>query len=558
MELHCRPCFEDLLTFPRQILTRFVTLLQKEGENASLEGVHLLNEENDCILGALIHATHRLYLLAEGEERSDLCRDLVGFFEMAATRPCGTWGKISLLSVLCELKADGALTLLPDTLLDVLREKTDIGDFYDKTLHVLIGKAANYYHVAAICAALRARLGWETEEMAKTVAAHLLAAVCTTGKEGFLDDQPPEGRFDSYTFMVAQALPDQCIEAGIPVPPYALTNLKRAAQAVLHMANEQGDGFVYGRSIGIYGDVAPLGLLLSAMKHGLLSEEEKAIAYSYILAILKKLWHFWYDEHRGCFNIWFDGRATDGYREVHRLLEVNLSLSEKILDVIDDLKKLSLWGTAPIPLPSPYKWEAHTVRFLNTESQKAAAILLRYQDTLAMLPCIGSGDLSSFSSYLPFPGIAGVLEAAPQSLAPYLVPEYVKDEEIFRPIQYYTEIKVTETAAGVRVDVSGNLAHPSRYPDRPTRTEYTFCTQYVFEGNFISARFETDLPYDCVRMHTAKASKPADIRAWGFTESTVLPLGTKDTVAPHGAYAEYYEHTARTHDRVGWEITLSC
>ena len=176
MELHCRPCFEDLLTFPRQILTRFVTLLQKEGENASLEGVRLLNEENDCILGALIHATHRLYLLAEGEKRSDLCRDLVGFFEMAATRPCGTWGKISLLSVLCELKADGALALLPDTLLDVLREKTDIGDFYDKTLHVLIGKAANYYHVAAICAALRARLGWETEEMAKTVAAHLLAA----------------------------------------------------------------------------------------------------------------------------------------------------------------------------------------------------------------------------------------------------------------------------------------------------------------------------------------------------------------------------------------------
>ncbi len=42
---------------------------------------------------------------------------------------------------------------------------------------------------------------------------------------------------------------------------------------------------------------------------------------------------------------------------------------------------------------------------------------------------------------------------------------------------------------------------------RPIRTEYVFETEYVFDGNEISVRFETDTPYDCVRMHTIVSKK---------------------------------------------------
>lgn len=541
----------------RAHLEKLVLLMHREGKSARLAGVTLLNEGNDFILGALVHAAYRLWRTGEGEEKRLLFSALSTFFAWTEDAPCGTWGKMSLLSVLCDMKERGELSLLSPALLTVLRKKTDIGDFYDRSRHELIGKAANYLHVAATCISRRAKLGWETEDTQKAVTARLLAAISSRDACGFLDDEPPEGRFDSYTFMVMREIPDQCAEAGIAVPEAALSNLRTAATAFLKMANARGDGFVYGRSLSVYGDTAPIGLLLSAMKRDLLTEEEKKLAYAYILAILDKLSRFWYDEKRGIFNIWFDGRATDGYREVHRLLEVNLGIGENILNTVEDLTSLGLWGETPIEIPSPATWEAHTVSFLDTEDQKAAAVILRYKDTLAMLPLVGSGSVSSFAKYLPFPGIAGVLEAAPQSYAPYLVPEYKKDGEIFRPIQYYTSIRTETTPSGVRVTAEGNLAHPSLWPSRPTRTHNTFLAEYLFEGDIITASFQTDLPFDRVRMQTATTGREASLRAFGFARSEEIPLGKKDTMAPHGAYTSAFMHTADSAPSVGWRLTLS-
>ena len=541
-----------------EVRLRLVTLMDQNGKETAFDGVQLLNPDSYTILGALIRSTYTLYRTAEGKKKAWLCSALRRFFDWTRDDPCKTWGKMSLLSVLCAMKERGELSLLSEDLLACLREKTDFRDFYDVREKKLLGPtAANYVHVAASCAKRRALLGWESEETVSAITEHLLRTVSSCGEGGFLDDEPGEGRYDSYSFMVARHLPAQCEETGIPIPSTALESLTTAARTMLTMANKRGDGFVYGRSLSVYGDLSPAGVFASAMKYKLLTEEETELAYAYILALFDKICRFWYDEARGIFNIWFDGRSTDGYREVHRLLETNLDVCDSLEAVLEVLQETSLAHRAPkAEIPAPKHWRTHRICFLDDPDKRAELIILRREDTLVMLPLIGGGSISAFSAYSPFPAVAGVLEAAPQSQEPFLIPEYRKDGVAHRPIRFYSRIEVHEEEDKVTVTAAGHIAAVGTYPTCPTRTVHTFLTTYVFEGNCVSVRFETDMPYDSLRMRTAETVRAAQIRAFGFEEEHVLPLGTKDTLAPHGAYTYVKEHTSHAHAAVGWAAVL--
>lgn len=537
---------------------RLVTLMAQDGKEATLEGIRLLNAENHTVLGALIRSTYALYSAAEGEAKETLLAALLRFCGWMKDEKCHTWGKLSILSVLCAMKERDELSLLPVDLFSCLREKTDFRDFYDPHARKLLGPtAANYVHVAATCAKRRSLLGWESEETVAAITEHLLCTLSASGGKDFLDDEPGEGRYDSYTFMVARHLPSQCEEAGIPIPNSALENLAVAARTMLSMANRRGDGFVYGRSLSVYGDLSPTGVFTTAMKYGLLTEEETELAYAYILATLEKVCRFWYDESRGIFNIWFDGRSTDGYRESHRLLEVNFDVCDSLEALLHTLKEIGVAHRPPkAEISSPKEWQFRRLCFFDHPNKRAETVILRREDTLVMLPLIGGGKISAFSAYLPFPAIAGVLEAAPQSQEPFLVPEYEKDGKAYRPIRFYSGIDVQAKGDKVTVTAQGHIAAVGLYPACPTRTEHTFVTTYVFDGDRIDVRFETDLPYDRLRMRTAETARATNIRVFGFEEERELPLGAKDTLAPHGAYTYAKEHTARTHGAVGWSAVL--
>ena len=46
------------------------------------------------------------------------------------------------------------------------------------------------------------------------------------------------------------------------------------------------------------------------------------------------------------------------------------------------------------------------------------------------------------------------------------------------------------------------------------------------------------------------------ITALGFEAAQELPLGAKDTLAPHGAYTYLTEHTSTAHNTVGWTAII--
>ena len=173
-----------------------------------------------------------------------------------------------------------------------------------------------------------------------------------------------------------------------------------------------------------------------------------------------------------------------------------------------------------------------------------------------MLPLIGGGSISAFSAYCPFPAVAGVLEAAPQSEEPFLIPEYEMAGRPHRPIRFYSDIEMKEENDKVTVRAQGYMPLIGRYPIRPKRTEYTFTTEYVFDGERISVCFETDMPYDRARMRIAETAKATHIKTHGFDSLCELPLGTKDTLAPHGAYTYVHEHSTKARNALGWTATL--
>lgn len=162
----------------------------------------------------------------------------------------------------------------------------------------------------------------------------LLKILETSSTNGWMDEQPPYGRFDRYSLLVASETYDTLESLGKTIPDSMSKNLKNSAEIILFMANNRGDGINYGRSLSSYGDSAALEILSSAAACGLLDETQQKQAITYSLRIIEKLKHFWYDENRKSFNLWWDGRNTNKYRNISRILEANLDMAIHLLIVL--------------------------------------------------------------------------------------------------------------------------------------------------------------------------------------------------------------------------------
>ena len=156
-----------------------------------------------------------------------------------------------------------------------------------------------------------------------------------------MDETKGEGRFDRYSILIPAEITELVVKTGWQEPELIRDMLGRSARIVLQMANEQGWGFSYGRSIGAYGETAVLQILASAAQlPGLLTENERTLAYAYSIKCIRTMILFWYDEEMQSINMWNKGRRTDGYRNKNRILGENLSLSMQVIDVIEQWKSL--------------------------------------------------------------------------------------------------------------------------------------------------------------------------------------------------------------------------
>ncbi|MFG6179127.1 tetratricopeptide repeat protein [Halomonas sp. THAF12] len=321
-----KPYTEQLMA----ILGSFAHRLVQYGQELIVDGVEVFRENDPFLPGKI--AMGLAYWVTEHPPGSAItkqrCQHFRQIMHSVDDQNIESWGIHFYLKALQILNEASLITeCFSFQELVELRKRLDWRSFVKETDYTLIKKPNNFYGIAYSIAYTRYQLGWDNLGHSQNLLEKELDHYeVVSGGEGFPDETNGKGRYDRYSFLLIAEIAYRFYEAGLPLTKRMKKWLKASADYVLFNANDRGDGFQWGRSIGAYGDSAFLEILTAAKVHNLLNEQELAVACYFSKKITGKFLTFWFDKRRGSVNIWNDGKATDAYRGKHRILGENLSL----------------------------------------------------------------------------------------------------------------------------------------------------------------------------------------------------------------------------------------
>ena len=553
-----RKIIEDFI-YPR--FEFYTELAYREGEDVTYLGIRLLEDEAKFTHGTLVNAAATLYVhyVKTGDKRADDVLERIHYFiEISARNVCKTWGKLAILRAFNTLHQAGLLNRIKKEYIALVKDKTDYEDFFDKEKLELKDYATNYMQVALACAAYREKLGFENDGYSAKIKEKLAQILHSTAINGWLDDEIPFGRFDRYSIVLSSEFAETAHLAGLEAPKFILDNIRISAEALLFMANNDGNGICYGRSVAIHGDGTGAEVLSVAMAQGLIKPEEMELALAYCYAIYMKKTNYWFDYDKNSFNMWWNGHGHDAYRPVERLLETNL---DALLHMYNELKNYEEAGVADTEItydiPSPATWEAHGIEFIKDDDMARSLYIMKRDGKLVLLPFVGFGDrLGNRAAYYPFPAISGgYLEIAAQTKFSYLVPEYTGENgEKYRPVQHYTKTrmqtfvdKVEIFAEGMLSEIEGKIAKKTTVP---------FTIKYTFDKNEIEVEFTVDAKMVGAEMITPDDSK-VTVTARGFEATApIVSDGGVEFKAIHGEIKHLTLHSTKNYKKLGYNVKI--
>lgn len=501
-----------------------------EKERITIDGVPGYNEKAQFVGGKVIDlCSYAVLSLARDEdERRKMTEALKGIIDMCSGMEMETWGILNGLSGLYRLKTAGLYgQAVGGEAHERLKAAMDWRTFVDeKNGWALIHKPTNYYGVAFGIARYRELLGWEDEGASAVLMDRLLEHISRySGEYGFMDETKGEGRFDRYSLLIPAEITELVLETGWQEPELIRDMLKRSARIVLLMANEEGWGFSYGRSIGAYGETGVLQILAAAARlGGILSKEEERLAYAYSLRCLEKMTAFWYDEEMQSVNLWDKGRRTDGYRNKNRILGENISLSMQMTEVIGQWKSLGYPVAGREDLGDMCRDGLYFTRFAR-DAYDRGLIIYRREGHVWSLPVISGGTpYYDKDPYLPVPRENAVLEAVPDVSHGALEPELVlKDGRSLMPICFVSSIQ-PEGEDGFRIRFDRLCVRGEKSPapwEGGSGQEIRAETVYRFKGREIEREdvfwLGKDVPAAEIRLSFETFSQEAREEEGGFT-----------------------------------------
>ena len=533
----------------------FTTYAFENGEDAEYFGVELFKETGKFVKGCYINASIKLYLHYRdtSDEREAFAWEKVLFgIRLLKNDVVATWGKLNVMRGVYSLFRRGLLSMLPDDCIEILRDRTSIDDFYDREKKALIGRfPSNYYQVAMATEAFREMVGWENSGESDIIKDKLLGIMKDFSGGGWMDECPPFGRYDRYSILISSELIDSLNSIGKEIPEFALKNLSDAAKLALECANPNGDGIIYGRSLSVHGDCAFLEILATALRCGLIKDEDKQLAMSYCGAILRHTFSYWFDKNRNSYNLWFDGRTTNGYRHIQRLLDVNLDMAIHMLTTLENLEAA---GCADMPTDIPLPENPHDFTnpsktvFSDRPDEKRILYSFVQDGKLYQLPLICSALCSA--AYQPFPASVCRIEAPPETMLPFLVPRFWNESDMFyTPVGFYTDI--SEEAAevdgccGTCITAKGKMCLFGK--NRFEKSDIDFTAKYTFAGKKILMSYtaDTDIQMTCRAMY-AYGKDGCKVTFNGETPEVIPVSGDSRYFTPHGESIGAMEYTAKT------------
>lgn len=472
-----------------------------EERDLTLDGVRVFDAKDKFLPGKIaIGLAHATLKAPAGDPRR--ARFLSGFrrlSELTLEDDNTTWGAYYYISALHQLNQAGLLdeAVSPETLAR-LRQKLDWRAFVREDDLTLIDLPNNYYGVAFSIARLRYLLGWEDASASEALLTRTLDHFRQySGDYGFADETDGQGRFDRYSVLLIGEIAQRFIETGLEPPQEVRAWLRRSVDLLLPRFNLRGEGFEYGRSIGVYGETAFLEVLTAAAALDLLTDQEEAMAYAFSSRVAARYADFWLDSGTGSVNLWDHGRKTDAYRGKHRILGENLSLSHQLFytnaiwnrrgfdDRLPDAQFPDWLKTLP---PSTTTW------FSRGEVDRLV-VTYRDGDRVIGLPLINGGAGQHMNNpYFPAPYSPGLLAGAPDETYPHLIPRItLSDGSVLQPLAFFTDVQVATEGDVTRItyvmramDRMGDDA-PRRDERVSARTTFVLAPGFVSRSDMVQA-----------------------------------------------------------------------
>ncbi len=476
--------------------------IERDGAEAKLLGYPMISDTSGFSKGAIIRLCTTLYINAKrkGSKKCDvyLARMMKAFDLLTKDDELRTWGKLSVLTSLLALKDSGELRLIPEKTMSLLREKSSYDDFVDlETLAFKKKLPTNYYHVATECAGKRELLGFEDKGASDIFADKIFSIMKANSGDGWMDEAPPNGRFDIYSIGNNLNMYNTISEIGKTPPDFITENVRKSAELLFAMRNVKGYGISYGRSISMYADQSPIRHLMWALEQGCIPKDVEDEALAYIIHCVERLVGFWYEKEKGLCNIWLDGRSTEAYRAIHRIFETNSEFVIGLCSLLREAERLGIADRLPArDVDEPSEWQSYSLFFVNEKNKKRALYILRRGSHMLNLPLIAPATYAMSGAYMPFPHEPMLLESPPADiLMPFLTPKVkMKSGDYAMPAQFYESITDERIDGGIVITAKGRMARlvaaDERFVYEPLEAEFT--AKYVFDGNTIRMEFDME------------------------------------------------------------------
>lgn len=510
-----------------------------EGRSMSIDGQPVFGSGDKFLPGKI--ASGLAYLVvetpasdpAQNPARTEYLQGFRTLSRLTLDDTNDTWGIYYYLTALEQLHAAGLLDQAVDAdVLAKLKTKLDWRGFVTADLN-LIDLPNNYFGVAFSIAQLRHRLGWEDDAASKALLKRMLDHYRTYSDFGFADELEGGGRFDRYSVLLIGEIAQRHIEAGLEPSPEVLKWLRASAELLLLRLNAQGDGFEYGRSIGVYGETAFVEVLSAAAFYNVLTPAEKDAAYSFSSVVAQRYMDFWVDGQTGSINLWDKGRRTDTYRGKHRILGENLSIGRQLLYTSALWERIGYGGKTPQTSLKAWRRkqpELTTTWFAKGQNARGkydrALITRRDGDRVFGLPLINGGFSQHMNTpYFPLPFAPGIIEGSADATFPQLIARFtLADGTVLQPLAWYRDITVTpgqSPEVRYRQDEMDRMGQPAPQADARMKAE----TVYRFETGRI------------VRRDRFTPAAPLDIKALDIE------------------FASFSGRATLRRDRLGWRVT---
>lgn len=552
----------EIVPFMKRLFNQMIV----EQESFQMEGIDVYNPKAQFVGGKVINFSTYVatQLLDDSERENGLCgmRKLI---QLVSKLPMETWGILQGISGIYRLKEMGLLeSQIEPSLLMHYKSVLDWRTFVDeKQGYVLIDKPTNYYGVAFGIARYRELLGWDEMGASSILLEKLLNHIEQfSGKYLCMDDTDGEGRFDRYSMIISGEIAELLLNTGLEVSDRLKPMLEKSKDIFLAMANVEGTGFPYGRSIGAYGNTAALGLLsVAATIPEMMTAEEKKLAYDYSTRLMQNFADVWIDSEMSSINMWKKGRKTDNYRGINRILSENLSLCMQLHTYVSYWNQLGFQQETvnleeyQFTLSNMPKVQAFTFA---DDVYTRMLYIIRFGNHVWSLPFINGGNgRKNDSQYLSIPFQQNVIEGIPEIYQPFLVPNlqfesgmvatpmgFAKDvhgeekEDCYQITAMYDELYQID-AEKVITKLQGcqdNVIY-SFYSDKIVREDrITVNDQEISSVELQFFTFETNATLQQQSLEIA-SGKIKKVKAEGYQDCALFATNGRESYqTPHGAY----------------------